>query len=1235
VRALQATILILLLAACVDNPAGVGVLTVAVEGDVDTTWVGAPGEPMPRAIRLHVTDAEGRALSGASLQWEAIGRNALVLTPAAQTDRAGLATAGWQLGTDAAEQQQLRVTVRSHASESQVVIRARAVPHVVEQVRIVLDTPAVVRLGDTLAVGVVAVDPYGNEFSPPDAVLFVGDTSLASPLADRVVGRRRGRTFIRATSQGLSAGLPLVVKQYVAAIVPLADTLRFSALGAQRPVTYQVRDDRGRIVADTMVAISVADGAVAQLDGEYVRALALGFTTLRLALGPASASIVVGVQQRVGSLALIRDTIRLDALLDTTTIVPLAHDSLGSPIANPSLAFDVSDRTVARFATTRTLEALKPGAAVVTVRDSTTSVSTSAPVVVRQVITSIDLPTSEVTFDALGDTLTVAAVARDRLGSVVQGAALQYSVVDTSVAAVESGSLIRSLAPGQTVVVATDPETGIVGTAVLKVEQRAATLRLTDRVVSFDALGDTVPVAVSAWDRLGAPIANASATYTSTDPAVVAVTAGGLVSSDNGSALLIARSADGPVDTAQVTVAQRVTAMVVGRDTLTFESLRAVQGAQVSPVDRRGAAVRNATLAYTVEDTTVATVDAAGQVVAVANGATRLLVVADDDTAAISVNIAQRPVRVAADTIRFDALGDARTVTAVAFDSLGSAVPGGVSGVLSSDTAVVDATDSVTVRARGNGVTTASVTVAGIAGDVVVVVDQVATALNVNVTYGNAIVTLPAGSPLPLSCVASDRNGYAIAREVGLVRAVKGTVAGSGCADATIQRSGYDTLVFGMGAVEARVPVIVATRPDSVGVLAAALPLPTDPRIRFVGEDLANPSILALRPLVADILADYGNPTSSLDRARAIRDWVARTAIYPDSWVRPDTTTSNLSVLPLGKTWQDANQVMRTPGRWDLDATYWRQFYADGYLVLNKLLGTLDQATGQRANDGMMEHVAGSRYRIRDIESYHYLACSFQAFIVNTLWAAAGLHGMIVSVVSHDPTAVFIPEMGRWVYEDASYNNEYLLDGVGEPLSPLQLLAVSTAGQSGRLRAVKTRGPDFDPAVYPSTRAYTDNGMHPEGMIIVGPGLYRRWVGYAGFPMHYVAVDVPALSTVIDPWGDPNVFTPVSAEVAFPMLAPTIDSVAVEDSVQVVHLGSTFPGHVRYERRIGGGAWETVGDTDVLPIGASRVEYRSVDSVGSVSASAVLDVWAPRTEAFVQAAPLGSLRAQARYYVSP
>jgi len=982
-RRIQASlVLAILLTACFGDPAGPGVLSVSVEGGVDTVWVGAPGEALPTAIRLHITDDAGRTLPAAHLEWEALGRNAQVLSASAQSDGTGLATASWQLGTDAAEEQQLRVTVRASRAENQIVIRARAVPYVVSQVRIALDTPAVVRLGDTLPVRVDAIDPYGNAFPAPDVALSVSDSTVVGLSASGLIGGRRGQSFVRVASHSATAVFPLRVTQYVAAIVPVIDILQFSALGAELPVAYVVHDDRGRVVADTTVAIEVADPAIALVVGGNVRAVAPGITSLRLSLGPASATMLAGVQQRVGSLRLIRDTIRIDALMDTTTIVPLAHDSLGSPIANPALAYDVSDRNVARFAAARTLEALQPGAAVVTVRDSVTGISTSAPLVVTQVVTAVAVTPAEIVFDAIADSIGLGATARDRLGSVVPGTSFEYAVSDTAVVAIDSLSQLRAVGPGQASVSARDPVTGIVGTTQVRV-------------------------------------------------------------------------------------------------------------------------------------------------------------------------------------------------------------------------------------------------------------DQIATGLTVAVMFDNPIITLPAGAPLPLSCLAVDRNGYPIVRETAFVTSMKGTVTGGVCSDATVRRSGYDTLVFAMGAAQARVPVIVATAPDSVGVIMVAQPLPDVERIRFRGEDLNHPSILALRPLVEEILATYGNPATNLGRARALRDWIARTAVHPHPPLHPDGSTSNMTVLPPGKTWADVNALIYAPSRDSLITTnnqYWWNVGYDGYAMLDRLLGTLDPATGVRADDGMMVRVASARYQIRDLQTYRYPFCTFQTIMLNALWAAAGLHGMLASTLAHDPAVVFIPELGRWVYEDPTFNEEYVLDGTGDPLSPERLLELSSTGRASRFGAVKGVHPDFDEEIYIAGHSYITE--HPNGMVIMGSQLNSRVVGIGGWSTRLVQIDVPRLAE--EPgFNNPNSYVPVSAGEAFPMLAPTLQELTAEDSVFVVHLSSTFPNHQRFERRLVGQNWESIGDVDVLPVGAARVEYRSVDVLGSASGSAVLDVWAPRTQAFVQSAPLGSLRVQALYWVSP
>ncbi len=213
----------------------------------------------------------------------------------------------------------------------------------------------------------------------------------------------------------------------------------------------------------------------------------------------------------------------------------------------------------------------------------------------------------------------------------------------------------------------------------------------------------------------------------------------------------------------------------------------------------------------------------------------------------------------------------------------------------------------------------------------------------------------------------------------------------------------------------------------------AAVPLePRAERIRYQGVDLTDPRITALRPLVEEILTAYPVAGSALDTARILRDWLARTAVHPYPPFHLDGSSANLSVLPAGTRWSDVNALYHE--RLAGDSNYWTQLYLDGPQMLDRLLGT--QGEVQDAANGMMERIGPARYRIRDLEDYRFVLCSYQSQMLIALWAAAGLQGMMVPTLGHDGSAVFIADLGKWVYMDPTYNEEYTMIGSSTPLSP-------------------------------------------------------------------------------------------------------------------------------------------------------------------------------------------------------
>jgi hypothetical protein len=151
-------------------------------------------------------------------------------------------------------------------------------------------------------------------------------------------------------------------------------------------------------------------------------------------------------------------------------------------------------------------------------------------------------------------------------------------------------------------------------------------------------------------------------------------------------------------------------------------------------------------------------------------------------------------------------------------------------------------------------------------------------------------------------------------------------------------------------------------------------------------------------------------------------------------------------------------------------------------------------------------------------------------------------------------------------------------------------------------------------------------------MVIMGGQLYNRVVGTGGaWTPRYVQIAVPSLDTAPSPYGDPQIYAPVTPADAFPTLGVVVQGTQAQDSVYIVQLSSTFPNHDHFERRLPGGTWQSVQNNDVLPVGQCRVEYRSVDGVGNTGASGALDVWIPRAPGFIESGVPGGVRAQARY----
>jgi hypothetical protein len=355
---------LLLAAACLGDPVGPGDLRVTITGNfADTAWNGAPGEALSQPVVVRVTDSHGTAVSGASILWRVQGRGASVTSASGTSDLKGEASAQWVLGTDAKELQVLRITAQSGSSATQLVLQAHAVPHIVTRLTLPIDSMKPLRVGDSLALAVVAIDPYGNAFPAPDPVVSLSDTTIARVGSGVLVGGpRRGLTTLRVTSTGVETTAPVHVVQYVAAIIPDRDTIRVASVGARLSVLFTVRDDRNRPVIDTAVSLAVADTEIVHstASGDAAEVLedavtvslvtvSNGSTQMTLSVPGVTASVQVEVAQVPAAItAAITATQPILALPQgaTVPITCTATDSSGSVMTDEPVLLGSKNGTV-------------------------------------------------------------------------------------------------------------------------------------------------------------------------------------------------------------------------------------------------------------------------------------------------------------------------------------------------------------------------------------------------------------------------------------------------------------------------------------------------------------------------------------------------------------------------------------------------------------------------------------------------------------------------------------------------------------------------------------------------------------------------------------------------------------------------------------------------------------------------------------------------------------------------
>ena len=418
---------------------------------------------------------------------------------------------------------------------------------------------------------------------------------------------------------------------------------------------------------------------------------------------------------------------------------------------------------------------------------------------------------------------------------------------------------------------------------------------------TLTAIGDTLQLAATVTDEHGAVIFGASVVWASDDSVVASVDSSGAVTARRPGAATISAMVHDRVGRARITVAQRVRAVAIARDTV----VRMPEGGGLQllarAMDARGRLVAGRAVHWESADTTVVAVTPSGNASARAPGSTTLTASIESYTASVPVEVTLAPA-----SARLLSGGDQRAsagrrlpqaVTVQVLSHGGRAVPGWSVSFAAEDGGKVDP-DAVTDRdGRAHATWTLgsqagrqhlTLTVSGLDTSVVVAAEADPLPANTRVQPAGEAPQGTAGTTLaaPVGIRVTDSSGTAVADVPVAWTAADGggTEALAPRTDSLGQAWARWTLGRRAGTQRARVQVGNPRTMPPFTLTATALPGPASSASIVSGGDQDGTVGAALRhPIVVRLTDSAGNVAAGATlRAAATSGSVAETLLVAD-----------------------------------------------------------------------------------------------------------------------------------------------------------------------------------------------------------------------------------------------------------------------------------------------------------------------------------------------------------------
>src|SRR6266704_171256 len=371
-------------------------------------------------------------------------------------------------------------------------------------------------------------------------------TSEAPTIATVTSGGRvravdNGATRILAQSGAVQDTVTVTVEQRAQRVVILPNPVpAIVSLGDQVSLAASATDSLGFLVAvpNKSPGWASLDPTIATVDRN---GLVTGVGVGSGRVGDLPATVVI--QPATATLASIKDTLLLSATV---------RNSRGNLIQNPAITWRATNPAITRVDTVPRPLAVAVGVGTVRIIAVAGGVADTSVVTVTNAPTFLDITRAADTLTSIWDPLPIPTVILNARGDTLAATSVQWSSDAPLVGSVNGAGLVVARDTGQTVVrakyVSALGDT-LRDTIAVRVFNRPASVTLSDDLDTLTAVGQSLGYTGTVRNARGIPIAGYTIAWSSSNPAAVTVSPGGLATAAGLGSAFVTGQAAGFADT--------------------------------------------------------------------------------------------------------------------------------------------------------------------------------------------------------------------------------------------------------------------------------------------------------------------------------------------------------------------------------------------------------------------------------------------------------------------------------------------------------------------------------------------------------------------------------------------------------------------------------------------------------------------------------------------------------------